>query len=431
MFDARTIKLLATGDYLTATDYPGLRIEAKASRKTWIYRYRSPVDNRLRQVKIGVWPEKSIPSAIAAWEELRKARDAGEDAAEQKRAGVQQRKAEEAKRRESGEYTVRDLCDDYLAGHIKTARKKKGADEVERIFNTMLGGFGSVPAATVTRTQAFDLIKEFSDIPVQAANLRAELGAAWDYALDAGRLPDTVPNWWRLILRGKIKSKGKKICGVNVGTAKRFLSDDEAGELIRWLPNMTALVEDVLTIYLWTGARGAEIVHMEGREIKEEGGIYWWTQAKEKTKNARHERAADLRLPVYGRALTAILRRKALYGESYLFPAKLFDGRSEPVKQKSIQAIVYYHQPYSQTRPELNRLRFPVSHWAPHDLRRTARTMLAALGCPSDVGETILGHMLPGMEGIYNRHAFDPEKVIWLKKLSAHLEQLAQGGAAS
>jgi len=32
-----------------------------------------------------------------------------------------------------------------------------------------------------------------------------------------------------------------------------------------------------------------------------------------------------------------------------------------------------------------------VPKWAPHDLRRTGRTMLAALGCPTEVGEAILG----------------------------------------
>jgi integrase len=67
----------------------------------------------------------------------------------------------------------------------------------------------------------------------------------------------------------------------------------------------------------------------------------------------------------------------------------------------------------------------PVSHWAPHDLRRTARTRLAALGCPEEVSESILGHVLPGVQGVYNQHAYDAEKVEWLKRLSEHLESLA------
>lgn len=51
--------------------------------------------------------------------------------------------------------------------------------------------------------------------------------------MDAGRLPETTVNWWRLILRGKIHSKGKMLNKKNVGhTAKRVLSDDELKELI-------------------------------------------------------------------------------------------------------------------------------------------------------------------------------------------------------
>ena len=63
-----------------------------------------------------------------------------------------------------------------------------------------------------------------------------------------------------------------------------------------------------------------------------------------------------------------------------------------------------------------------MSHWAPHDLRRTLRTMLAALGCPHDVAESVLGHMQPS---VYNRHHYDRERREWITKLSAHLERCA------
>lgn len=437
MFDARSMKLLAPGQHLTSPDYPGLRFEATDSTRTWVYRYRRMVDNRLRQIKIGNWPAMSLHAAVVEWEQLRRARDEGGDPAEDRKR--QRTAAKEAVLAErgpkvappTGAYTVLDVCTDYWAGHIRGARKQKGADEVWRTFDTMLGEFASLVAADVTRTQAFELIQSFSHIPVQASNLRAELGGAWDYALDAGKLPDTTPNWWRMILRGKLKSKGKKIQGLHIGTVKRVLTPQEAGEVIRWLPNFTCLIDDVLTLYLWTAARGAEIVQMEGREIVLESGVWWWEQSKLKTKNARHERATDLRLPLFGRALAIVQRRKALYGDGWLFRAKLPGGRVEPVKQKTIQTTVYYHQPYSMTYPHKLRSRLTVSHWAPHDLRRTARTFLAALGCPREVAETIIGHMLPGMEGIYNKYTYDAEKVVWLKRLSDHLESLAACQAAA
>lgn len=150
-----------------------------------------------------------------------------------------------------------------------------------------------------------------------------------------------MPNWWRQILRGKIRSKGKKIAGANVGTAKRVFSAEEVGRLIRWLPNFTALVEDVLTMYLWTGTRGGEICTMRGDEgARDSDGTWWWTLPKEKTKNARHAGATDLRVPLFGRALNVVLRRKERYGDSFLFPAKT--KALKPIEQKTVQAVVYY-----------------------------------------------------------------------------------------
>lgn len=428
VFDARAIKLLAVGQHLTSPEFPGLRIEAAAERKTWLYRYKSPVDKRMRQIKIGQWPSTSVHAAIAEWERLREARNRGEDpalAAKLRRAEL--RRAAELERQAAGRdiYTVERVCDDYYLGHIRLSRAHKGMAEVRRMFANLPREVARRPAASLTRAQAFDLIKNYAETaPVQARRLRAELGAAWDYAIDSGRLDENTPNWWRQILRGKIRSKGKKIAGANVGAGKRVLSEDEVSRLIRWLPNFTAVVEDVLTMYLWTGTRGGEICAMRGDEIaRESDGTWWWTIPKEKTKNARHPGATELRVPLFGRALNVVLRRKERYGDSFLFPAKTKELR--PTQQKTVQVAVYYHQPYSATSPWRERPRLTVTHWAAHDLRRTARTLLASLGCPDAVGEAVLGHTPAGIIATYNRHSYDPERKEWLKRLSNHLERLA------
>lgn len=430
-FDARAMKLLPAGQHLTSPEFPGLRLEATDRFRTWIYRYKSPVDGKMRQTKIGRWPAMSLHAAVAEWEKLRIRRDAGEDpalAVKQARESDRQERAATAARSAQAAYTVASLCNDYYEGYIRLSRAKKGADEVRRMFETMLGDLGDKPAAEVTRADAFDLIQRYAaSAPVQAKKLRSELGAAWDYAFDSGRLPDVVPNWWRQILRGKIRSKGKMLQGERVGTAKRVLSPDEIGALIRWLPNFTALVEDMLVLYLWTGTRGAEIASMEGREVRqEEGGIWWWTIPKAKTKNARHDGATDLRVPLFGRALNVVLRRKERFGDGYLFPAKTRDGRIKHTEQKVVGVAVWNAQPYCELRPEVVRPRLPVTHWAPHDLRRSARTLLAAMGCPDAVAEAVLGHMQPGVVGVYNRHSYDAERVEWLCRLSERLEELAQ-----
>ena len=426
-FDPRKAKALQPGQHIIFKEYSGLRLLASAKVRTWIYRYRSSVDSRLRQLVIGRWPSMSFPAAIVAWEKIKNQRDSGVDPVlEAKQAKLAEKelvKKSQAEKAESA-YSVRTLCDEYLEGHVYRHRAKKGAKEITRMFDTMLSDFESLPSTSITRTMAFDLIQRYAGTsPVQAGKLRCELGAAWDYAMDAGRLPETAVNWWRLILRGKIRSKGKSVAGVKIGTAKRILSEGEVGELLAWLPNFPEQAADVLLLYLWTGARGSEIVGMTGAEISKEDGQYWWTIPKVRTKNARHERAADQRVPLFGRGLDIVLRRKGLYGESFLFPARF---NNTHIEQHTILYQVHYRQPYCPTRPEVVRLRLTVSHWAPHDLRRTARTLLAKLGCPDSVGEVILGHMLPGVVGIYNRHHYDDEKQIWLCALSNHLESLVK-----
>jgi integrase len=427
MFSSRQAKLLSPGEHLTFDGCPGLRLEAAQTTRTWTYRYRSPVDGKLRQVKLGRWPEMSSAEAMAAWQKARGARDAGRDVADDKREEGRAKQAAAKAAKASSDYTVARLAEDYLDGHIDINRKPKGAAEVRRMFDTMLGPIAAVRASDLTRAQAFALLEAHKRTPVQASNLRQELGAAWDRALDAGLIPEVTPNYWRSIMRGKLVSKGKVLQGEPTGTAKRVLKETEVGALVRWLPNFSRLVCDALTLYLWTGTRGAEIVAMEASEITDEIDGLWWTMPKAKTKNARHAQAIDLRVPLIGRAEEVVRRRLQAQSSGYLFASRSAVGH---IEQKAVGVAVWHHMPYSRTRPEERRPRLPVTHWAPHDLRRTVRTMLASLGCPSDVAESVLGHMPPGVIGVYNLHRYDRERREWLTKLSAHFEQLAASQVA-
>lgn len=415
-FDARRAKLLNAGDHLTLDDFPGLRLEASATRRSWTYRYKSPVDSRMRQIKLGEWPTMALSAAIVEWERVRAIRESGADPA------LAKKQARTAAPTQPGEYTVKQLCADYLAGHVERHRKSKGAADIRRTFATKLGPIADLPAHAIDRRQAFDLLEAMKDAPTQAAKLRSELGAAWDYALDAGRLPDDVPNWWRQIMRNRLKTQGRSIRGIK-RLAKRTLGGEEIRELVQWMPNFSETVGDALTLYLWTGTRGAEIVAMEGKEITEETDGTWWTIPKAKTKNSRHPHATDLRVPLVGRALDVIARRRDRHGRNFLFPGQT----SKHIEQGVIQTAVYKVQPYSDWQPKGERISLPVTHWAPHDLRRTVRTMLAAMGCPNDVAEAVLGHMQPGIAGVYNQHRYDSERRHWLTLLSARLEELVAG----
>jgi integrase len=428
-FDARAAKLLEAGQHFTISECPGLRMVATSQKRSWIYRYKSPLDGRMRQTKIGEWPAMSLASATVAWEKLREERGAGGDPGLAKRETKAREDATAAAEREQRalkDLTVAQVCNYYLVRHIELNRSAKGAAEVRRMFETMLGDTANLPAVDVTRSVAFDLIESFARIPVQAAKLRAEMGAAWDYALDAGRLPESAANWWRLIMRGKLRSKGRELQGKKVGTAKRVLSVAELRVLIPWLPNFPRLAEDVCTLYLWTMARGSEICAMEVEEIVEEADGLWWIVPKAKTKNHWREHAADFRVPLVGRAETVVRRRIALVKTGYLFVS---NGEYGHVEQKTIGCTVWMRMPYSKTRPLYDRARLPVERWAPHDLRRSSRTQLAAIGCPDEVAEVMLGHMKPGITGTYNLHEYDKEKRKWIMLLDQHLESLVRPGA--
>lgn len=133
-FDARSAKALASGAHLTIDGCPGLRLVATDSRKTWTYRYKSPIDNRMRQVAIGRWPAMSATAAGTEWESLRAIRDAGRDPAQERRVNRTDKRAEPAP---APVMTVRHVVDAYLAAYAGTVAPKTYL-ELVRLFTAEL-----------------------------------------------------------------------------------------------------------------------------------------------------------------------------------------------------------------------------------------------------------------------------------------------------
>jgi len=65
----------------------------------------------------------------------------------------------------------------------------------------------------------------------------------------------------------------------------------------------------------------------------------------------------------------------------------------------------------------------PISNWTLHDLRRTAKTLMARAGVRPDISERVLGHVIAGVEGTYDRHSYADEKRDALEKLAAIIER--------
>ncbi len=66
-----------------------------------------------------------------------------------------------------------------------------------------------------------------------------------------------------------------------------------------------------------------------------------------------------------------------------------------------------------------------VTSWRLHDLRRTARSLMSALGVNPDHAERCLGHALPGIRKTYDCHEYRAEKLAAFEALAARITQIA------
>ncbi|MGO9682677.1 MAG: tyrosine-type recombinase/integrase [Beijerinckiaceae bacterium] len=65
-----------------------------------------------------------------------------------------------------------------------------------------------------------------------------------------------------------------------------------------------------------------------------------------------------------------------------------------------------------------------VPDWVLHDLRRTAKTLMARAGVRPDISERVLGHVIEGVEGVYDQHHYADEKADALRRLAALIERI-------
>jgi integrase len=65
-----------------------------------------------------------------------------------------------------------------------------------------------------------------------------------------------------------------------------------------------------------------------------------------------------------------------------------------------------------------------MPQWVLHDLRRAARSLMSRAGVASDIAERVLGHVIPGVRGVYDRHAYEAEKREALDALAALVDRI-------
>ena len=425
VFTARDAKTAVPGQVLLVESSPGLRLVVSESRKAWVYRYKD-ANGRMTQVKIGEWPAMGLPEAVSAWAEKRGQRAAGVDPVQVHRA---------QKVVTTGEYqTMRELVGDFLDS-LDRQRSAESAKSARARLGKLLDDdpdFARCPPKLVTRAMAYKILDNRRDFPAATKVLRSLLGQATDRALDAGRLDGNTANWWRLVMHGQLRSAGKIVGGVHVGRAKRVLSESELRVLLPWVVGrMPQLHHDITMLYLHTGLRGVEITGLRVEYITEEGDGWWITYPAHLLKMERDRDIVDHRVPLCGRALDIVHRRIGQARDGWLFWTDR-GGVFRPYNQSAYGNYIYDIQPNvssSKVRRQPDAM-CPIVKWAPHDLRRTARTLLGSLDCPDEVGESIIGHKPRELVGTYNLHTYDRQKRVWQPRLAEKLGQLLSEGQA-
>ncbi|HEX8010991.1 MAG TPA: tyrosine-type recombinase/integrase [Casimicrobiaceae bacterium] len=407
-FDPAEAKRLKPGESIAFPEAPGLRLERSSSGWLWSYRYRSPIDDALRQIKLGNWPRLPLHRAVDAWETRRNERNAGRDPA------LEHRQERQKARADSRTLTVAKLAEVYVEALGKLdpkkkapRRKERGRLEVQRMFDHDLGALAKRKAAEITPADAVAFLEGVRDrAPNIALRLRRELSATWRMARARSLLPADAANPWPDALLGELSQ----------GERERVLTAGELRAVLRFLPNYTPIVADALELTLRSCLRSGEVVALRSAWFEESDGELWADIPGAHMKGRRPHR-----VPFVGRARAIV---EARLGGEFLFKSEAPRGNGH-IQQKALGVAVHFHSKRSVTRPEVERARCPVEDWAPHDLRRTGATLLGDLGCPFEIIEAILAHRLPGVSSRYQRSKYTTQKVEWLKKLNAHIDAIA------
>jgi integrase len=381
--------------------HSGLRLLAYASgNKTWVYRYRNKITSELKQVKIGSYSEGSLGLAKAReyYNQYKAERDNGGCPATRLKSEKNEAK-EKVKLAKVKPYTVADMMDHYITEHVEQKRTIKGYTEVKRLSDKdIVSNIGNIVANELTRANVHDLIQQIATrAPAIASDVRRELRAAFDHSISAGRIPEHTNNPTTGV---KAPERGK---------GKRILTDSELVLFLKWLPTATFSdnVKDTLLLALYTGCRSGEIVQASWKSIDLGKGTYHLTDTKT---------GVDRTVQLSTQAVQLLSKRLG-NNSDYVFPS---NRGNKHIQQKAVVVALCHKRGGIVPKDTLK-----IDNWSAHDLRRTTRSGLSRLRCPSNIAEAILGHSKKGVEGTYDLHQYEDEAKEWLQVWCDHISLLA------
>jgi integrase len=157
----------------------------------------------------------------------------------------------------------------------------------------------------------------------------------------------------------------------------------------------------IVRLCLLTAQRREKIAAMKWDDISVDG--VWRIPQAEREKGT----AGDLKLPD---AALAVIREQTRFGSNpYVLPGRgegHFNGFS-PCKRAFDKQV-------------------SIAPWVIHDLRRTARSLMSRASVKPHVAERVMGHVLAGVEGVYDRHEYFDEKADALARLATLLSSIIE-----
>jgi integrase len=287
--------------------------------------------------------------------------------------------------------TLNQILDAYIRERVNGLRTQS---EVTSLLNRYVRpALGTRPIDAIKRLEVVEMLDRVAaeKSPRTADKVLSVLGTCfrWHATRDDEFRSPIVPGMARLSLKSLSRD--------------RILNDDEIRSLWSALDECSPeAYARIVRALLLSACRLNEIARLSDTEI--DGDIAVIPAARVKTK-------AEHVLPITP-ALAALIGE----GKGFVFST---DGGTSPFsgfsKAKARLDTIINQQ---RKRDGLK----PMPGWRLHDLRRTARSLMGRAGVPTDHAERVLGHVIPGVRGVYDRHSYLPEKCAALERLAVMVD---------
>jgi integrase len=344
----------------------GVRV-TQGGRKTFVVRYR--VGTLRRRLSLGLYPALSLAQA--------------RDRAKEILYEVQRGGDPQAQRRNAESFA--ELAAEYMEKHAK--RKKRSWRQDERnLERVILPQWKHLKANQISRRDVIALLDRIVErgVPHQANCIRTLISKVFNFGINRGIVE---ANPAHLVDRP-----------VQKHPRERVLTESEIRTLWAALDREPLPIRVLFKLRLLTAQRGGEVVSMRWKDV--EGG--WWTIPGAVAKNGLSHRVP---LSVQAQALLEELRPVT--------------GDSEWVFASSVRRGTYMKWASGAAARKL--VKATGIDFVPHDLRRTAASLMTSLGVPRLVVAKILNHVESGITAVYDRHSYDAEKkqalVLWGNKV--------------